>query len=222
MRLIRMGAFLVLGGLTAVGCQNKVHEENKMLWSQNRELQGKLDDAETRARSAPDPAMVAQLQQELANRDQQIAQLQGQLRQPQPGQGAESSSLAGIEVTRDDRAGTLTVNLPGDVLFASGQAVLKDSAKATLNKVASAIKKDYAGKRVFVDGHTDNDPITRTRDKWQDNLALSAERARVVAQYLASQGVQGNLIGTRAFGPTKPKSTKAASRRVEIVVATRD
>jgi chemotaxis protein MotB len=217
-----MGAFVVLGSLTAVGCQNKVHEENKMLWSQNRELQGKLDDAENRARSAPDPAMVAQLQQELASRDQQISQLQAQLRQPQPGQASESSSLAGIEVTRDDRAGTLTVNLPGDVLFASGQAVLKDSAKATLNKVASAIRKDYAGKRIFVDGHTDGDPVTRTKDKWQDNLDLSAERARVVAQYLASQGIQSNLIGTRAFGPTKPKSSKAASRRVEIVVATRD
>ena len=37
--------------------------------------------------------------------------------------------------------GTLTVNVPGDVLFASGKADLKDTAKSTLSKIANAAKK---------------------------------------------------------------------------------
>ena len=100
-------------------------------------------------------------------------------------------------------------------------ATLKDSSKATLNKIAAAIKRDYACKHVFVDGHTDNDPIVKTRGLFEDNLALSAARARVVAQYLISQGIDAKLVDTRAFGPTQPKKSKEASRRVEIVVATR-
>ena len=88
-----------------------------------------------------------------------------------------SDSLAGIEVTKDEKAGTVTVNVPGDVLFLSGQAELKESAKGTLNKVVSALKKDYAGKHILVQGYTDKDPISRTKDKWTDNLDLSAARA---------------------------------------------
>ncbi len=209
-----------LMGLTSVGCQNKLHDENMDLHRQNRELQAKLTDAENRLRQAPDPGQLQSMQQQIAERDAKISELQNQLRQPAPGQTA-ANDLSGIEVTRDDRAGTLTVNLPGDVLFDSGKADLKTSAKATLNKVVAAIKKDYAGKKVLVDGYTDTDPISRTKDKWEDNLDLSAARARSVAKYLTEQGVDPKHVGTRAFGDTKPRGSKPQSRRVEIVVATR-
>jgi len=154
---------------------------------------------------------------------QQNRELQSQLRTPTPAQAqtqtpAETNGLSGIEVTRDDKAGTITVNLPGDVLFQSGRADLKESAKGTLNKVCTAIKKDYPGKKIIVRGYTDTDPISRTKDKWQDNLDLSAARARTVAQYLVQQGVA--KVGTQAFGDTMPRGNKDRSRRVEVVVAT--
>jgi len=213
----------VLGIVTIVsagGCQNKLANERDQLFQQNRELQAKLADANARAAAAPDPATVTQLQQQLAAKDQEIANLQSSLRQPTPG-AAKDDSLAGIEVTRDDRAGTLTVNLPGDVLFASGSADLKTSATATLTKVVNAVKKNYSGKKLFVDGHTDSDPISRTKNKWEDNLDLSAARARTVAKFLESQGINASQVGTRAFGPTSPRGGKASSRRVEIVVVTK-
>jgi len=159
------------------------------------------------------------LQGELAAREAKIAELENQLRQPPPGQ-PHDPSLAGIEVTRDDKAGTVTVNIPGDVLFASGQSELKESSKKTLNQIIRAIKTDFAGKTIMVDGHSDSDPISKTRDKWKDNLDLSAARARTVAAYLKEQGV--TRVGTRAFADTAPKASKAASRRVEIVVQVRD
>src|SRR6185369_16182124 len=122
------------------------------------------------------------------------------------------------ETSFDKATGNMTVNVPGDVLFDAGRATLKDSAKSTLNKIAGAIKHDYAGKHVFVDGHTDSDPITKTKGMWHDNLDLSAARARAVAGYLTSQGLKQGTVDTRAFGSTQPKKTKEASRRVEIVV----
>jgi chemotaxis protein MotB len=209
-------AALVCAGAAATGCQNKLHDENQALWKQNRELQARLNDASA---SKADSAQLAQYQQQLADRDAKIAELQAQLRQPTP--GTNSPGIAGIETSYDAKAGTMTVNLPGDVLFDSGRATLKESAKATLNKIASALRKDYSGKKVMIVGHTDSDPISRTKDKWEDNLDLSAGRARTVSQYLISQGVSSHLIGLRAYGNTAPRSNKSASRRVEIVVAMR-
>jgi len=91
-----------------------------------------------------------------------------------------------------------------------------------MNKIAGAIKKDYAGKHVYVDGHTDSDPITKTKGMWQDNLDLSAARARAPSRSTwSARAWTPKLVDTRAYGATVPKKTKEASRRVEIVVATR-
>lgn len=208
-------ACLILG---QGGCQNKLQEENKALWSQNRELQAKY--AELASSPKSDPQQLTQLQGQIAERDAKIAGLQSQLREPVAGQ-ASDPGIAGIETTFNKATGDMTVNIPGDVLFDAGRASLKDTSRSTLSKIANAIKKDYAGKHVFVDGHTDSDPITRTKGMWQDNLDLSAARARAVAKFMTSEGVDVKLVDTRAFGSTQPKKTKEASRRVEIVVATR-
>ena len=223
MGVVRKGMLVAAMTLTTVagaGCQNKLAEENKQLWQQNRELQAKYGEAANQPKV--DPSQVNALHGEIAARDAKISELEAQLRQPTTGPSAPSQTqLAGIEATMDQATGNLTVNIPGDVLFDAGRASLKESSKATLNKIAAAIKKEYAGKHVFVDGHTDPDPITKTKGMWQDNLDLSAERARAVAKYLSSQGIAQQNVDARAFGSTQPKKNKDASRRVEIVVATR-
>ena len=223
MGVVRKGLLLVavVGLVAGAGCQNKLAEENKQLWAQNRELQARYGEAANQPKA--DPVQLNALQGEIAARDAKISELEAQLRQPTtgPSGGASEAQLAGIEATMDQATGNLTVNIPGDVLFDAGRAALKDSAKATLNKIAGAIKKEYAGKHVFVDGHTDPDPIAKTKGMWRDNLDLSAERARAVAKYLTSQGLEQRNVDTRAFGSTVPKKTKESSRRVEIVVATR-
>src|SRR5258706_8930786 len=126
MRFARIGAALVAGAslLSAAGCQNKVHDENLQLHQQNRELQTQLSDREERLKAAPDPAQLAAMQREIADRDAKIQQLQASLTKPGPG-GTADPGIAGIETTYDAKAGTLTVNLPGDVLFDSGKAMLK-------------------------------------------------------------------------------------------------
>lgn len=204
-----------------LGCQNKVLDENKQLHGQNLELQEQLRQKDGEIASRPQTADVAALQGQLADRDKQIADMQAQLNRPAAGEAATSDSFAGITVTRDTRAGTVTVNVPGDVLFASGDAALKPTAKATLGKIAGVIKKQFSGKKLFVDGFTDTDPITRSKDKWKDNLDLSAARARAVATELATNGIAKNSIGLRAFGDTSPRGSKEKSRRVEIVVVTK-
>jgi flagellar motor protein MotB len=206
--------------ICAQGCANKGADQSAELYKQNADLQAENTRLRQELGQRPDPAAMAQMQQQLAARDARIADLQNQLRTPPPGQ-PQNNAFAGIEVTRNDREGTITVNLPGDVLFDPGKATLKSTAKTSLNKVIAAIKKDYSGKKVLVDGYTDTDPIHHTGDQWEDNLDLSAARARTVAKYLVEQGLEARQVDMRAFGDTKPKVSKSASRRVEIVVATR-
>lgn len=218
MHPLRTGLFVAAFSLLLTGCQNKLHDENARLWEQNRELQDRLAAADARARTAPDPSQLSAMQGEIAARDARIRELEASLQQPTP--GVNAPGIEGIETSYDPVAGTMTVNLPGDVLFDSGKATLKPSAKATLDKIASAVKRDYADRQIFVDGHTDTDPIRKTKNLWEDNLDLSANRAMAVSRYLTSQGLDQKRVIPRAFGQTRPKESKAKSRRVEIVVVT--
>jgi flagellar motor protein MotB len=220
---LRIGAiFLGAISMFAGGCQNQLHDDNMSLHDQNKQLQTELDDArqrladsEGRLAKAPDPAALAQMQSH-------IAELENQLKQTPATAGSAGGSddpaMAGIEAKYDKARGTLTVNLPGAILFEPGKAALKATANPTLDKIAAAIKKDYSSKMIFVDGHTDSDPITRTKDTWEDNWDLAAARANAVRRYLTTHGVDSKKIDLRAFGPNRPKGSKPASRRVEIVV----
>lgn len=208
---------LVALTFVAVGCQNSMKKENDALWQQNRELRERLSESESKLRNATDPAEVMSLRDELAKRDAEIAELKASL-QKQPTEGPKTPGLEGIDASYDAAAGTVTVAIPGNVLFDSGRHLLKSSAKATLDKVAAAIKKSYPGKRVYVDGHTDSDPIRRTKDAYDDNFDLAYERAHAVGTYLMSKGLSEKNLVIRSYGINNPKGSKEASRRVEIVV----
>lgn len=219
----RAGMGLMVLAAAAAGCQSKLYDENQALRNQNIELQDQLGKKDTELAGRPQAQDLASLQGALADRDKQIADLQSQLSKPAAGALPQpETGLSGITVSRDDKAGTVTVNVPGDVLFASGDAAIKTSAEATLDKIAGLIKKEFSGKKLIVDGFTDTDPITRTKDKWKDNLDLSAARSRSVAAYLTEKGgFSKGMVGMRAFGDTMPKGDKQKSRRVEIVVVTK-
>lgn len=173
----------------------------------------------------------AQLEQSLRERDATIAELQrNQAQQVQPSQNeiagggtsrpgrpsGDFGSDVGVDQTRE---GT-RLTIAGDVLFASGQATLKESAKKTLDKVAGELKSSrYNQYSIRVDGYTDSDPIRKS--KWASNEALSEARATAVEKYLASKGVSSSRVTAVGRGSANPKSTKAASRRVEIFILDR-
>ena len=131
-----------------------------------------------------------------------------------------SDELDGLDVTM--RNGELIIAIPNKILFASGKATLNSSAKSTLNKIVNVIQRDYAGRFVRVEGHTDSDPIKRS--SWKDNWDLSGARARSVLLGLISAGLDANLSSFAGYGETRPKadnsskSGKAKNRRVEVVI----
>ena len=162
---------------------------------------------------------IAAMQAELAAREARIKELEA-ARTQSANKDSADPQIAGVASTYDKAKRELTVTLQSDILFAPGSADIRPEAKPSLDKVAAAVKKDYAGKKIRVQGHTDKDPIVHSTDKWIDNMDLSQNRAGAVARYLMLKGVDMKSIVTVGFGDTKPKTTKAQSRRVEIVVVT--
>ena len=118
----------------------------------------------------------------------------------------------------DPSKGTITVTLASDVLFSSGKTTLKSDNQAKLSRIANIIQQQYSSKDISVVGHTDTDPIKKS--KWKDNWELSAQRALAVTRYMVSQGIPPKRLAAVGRGEFHPVATKAQSRRVEIIVHT--
>ncbi len=149
---------------------------------------------------------------------QQLAELQRQMQEGGKG------PFGDLQTTIDSARGTITVTLDNTILFASGKADLKSATSAELDQIASVLLQQYRDKDVSVVGHTDTDPINKTRDQWKDNWELSSERALSVLRYLVKKGIRPERIKAVAAGEFRPvasnstASGKAKNRRVEVVV----
>ena len=210
---------LSLAMLVASGCQNSVKDENERLWQQNRELQARME--ERNAMRGTEPPVVAPQPIPTATAPAPVKPTPAPTPMPPISPTPAPTDLGG-EVTVDPAAGTTTVNFVGDTLFDSGQATLKAGARTSLDKMVAALKQQYAGKPVKVQGHTDSDPIKVS--KWHSNQELSEARAKAVRDYLVQKGVEASRVTAEGFGDSKPKTmdkkSKSQNRRVEIVVLT--
>jgi chemotaxis protein MotB len=126
------------------------------------------------------------------------------------------------EVTRDgDR---LTLELVDKVLFRSGEAVLTKRGQRVLSNVGVALQK-LDDKQIWVQGHTDDVPISETNQAFASNWELSASRALTVVHYLQDEsGVDPRRLAAVGFGEYRPVSRKKKfkNRRIEIVLFPRD
>lgn len=206
-RSVQVGLLLV-GMSPLVGCQyQQLKQENEALWSQNKELQGEL----ARSRLALD-ALESE-RDNLLSRQDQAPQMLTTVAAANTGTGF--AEISGVEAIRT--ADRVTVRVPGDVLFSPGKAKLLKHAKSTLGQIADVIKRDYSSNTVLISGHTDADPIKKS--KWADNLELSLQRAAAVHRYLHDQGADPTRMHAVGKGQWHPQNTKKKSRRVEIEVA---
>ena len=153
----------------------------------------------------------SELSQQLASAQQQVRDLKSR--------GSTSVQPAPSPVISDDQPCTRTLTrLETAGLFSPGSVDIKNEAKAKLRQVARTIKQQYPRNDIWVIGHTDTDPIKKTKTKWKDNWELSAERSLAVTRYLVAQGVDAKQVTAAGRSQFHPLSTKASSRRVEIVV----
>ena len=134
-----------------------------------------------------------------------------------------ASSIGGGAVVRDTAEGPM-VQLPETILFDSGLAKLKTKGEVALEKIAKHLMS-HSSASVRVDGHTDNDPIVKSKYLWESNHHLSAGRALSVLHYLVNKGhIEKNRIHIAGYGPNRPiasnknKAGKMQNRRVEFLI----
>ncbi|HHT9114176.1 MAG: flagellar motor protein MotB [Planctomycetes bacterium] len=113
---------------------------------------------------------------------------------------------------------------PEKILFDSGMAVIKPGGEKALKKMAEFLKEN-ASTFIRVDGHTDSDPILRTKHLWDSNHHLSAARALSVFHFLTkSENIAEGKIHVAGFGPNRPIAANSTSagkkenRRVEFLI----
>ena len=185
-------------------------EISKQLQNTNAELREKLAVREAEAkrlRSDRD----AELEKLKATYDELVGSLKGEI------------EAGEIQIRRmKDR---LSVNLESKVLFDSGKANLKGSGIEVLRRVGAQLAK-IEGKRIQIEGHTDNDPIGgKLKEKFPTNWELSASRALAVVHFLQSEvNIDAQKLSGAGYGEFQPAALndtaegKAVNRRIEIVL----
>ncbi len=132
-------------------------------------------------------------------------------------------SIGGGAAVRDTAEGPM-IQLPETILFDSGLAKLKTKGEIALEKIAKHLSS-HPTAMVRIDGHTDNDPIVKSKYLWESNHHLSAGRALSVLHYLVSKGkIEESRIHIAGYGPNRPissnktKAGKMQNRRVEFLI----
>jgi flagellar motor protein MotB len=132
-----------------------------------------------------------------------------------------NGSIAALTAELDKCKGSrFTMTIEADVLFKPGSNVLSSEGKKILSEAAATIKDKYPDSYITVEGHTDTDPISATKNKWKDNWDLGSGRGNAVLRYLASEGVDETKLASMSYSYHQPvsDSDKSKNRRAVIVV----
>jgi chemotaxis protein MotB len=226
----------------AVGCVPTVAyddllQKHRKTIEINEGLQTKVEDAKRKhdAWTAEKRKLDAELNyyRQLAQAGQEtiekLKQLDASIMRGAQGVGLNISAAAAAE------EGEITVSegkirILGEVLYRTGSHELSSGGRATIAKVATMLQRDeFAGYIIRVDGHTDNQPVRRTKDKYGNNWVLGAWRAYSVLSLLIAKGIPKDRIFLASFGEhTTPRavagqnlgsaSVRRKCRRVEIAL----
>jgi outer membrane protein OmpA-like peptidoglycan-associated protein len=121
----------------------------------------------------------------------------------------------GVSVTRV--GDNITLNMPGNITFATNSADLNATFYEVLNSVSTVVN-EFNQTVIEVAGHTDS---TGTD---QYNQQLSERRASAVAAYLGTRNVRTDRIITVGMGEARPVATndteqgRQQNRRVELTL----
>jgi chemotaxis protein MotB len=205
--------------------QTEYHAENQARRQLEDEVQRKDGEvSDLRSKANEKDSALSELQKTTEEDKTRIAQLQTALDEARKAMGATPEGQNGVEVYRD-REG-IVYRMSDQLLFESGSTDVREAGKKALAKIAAQFKeKNYP--EIRIEGHTDSDPVVRTKEKFPlGNHELAMERALAVYAILVNEDkINSNVLSLAAFGPNHPVAkgesdgAKAKNRRVEIHVA---
>ena len=132
--------------------------------------------------------------------------------------------MAGGDLSVGMESRGLVVTVLDRILFDSGRIELKNSALATLDKLAQVLQTELPANMIYIEGHTDDEPIRLSA--WRSNWELSTARALEVLHYFIDAGnLNPKRLAATGYGefhpvvPNHSPEEKSGNRRVEIVVS---
>jgi chemotaxis protein MotB len=121
----------------------------------------------------------------------------------------------------------ITVRLPGDLLFDSGRAEIKEETLPSLDALVAILNAEIGGMEMLrIEGHADNMPISTPQ--YPNNRILAYDRAYHVYEFLREQmpDVEDRKYSLASFGESRPlegadnatAEGRAQNRRVDLVL----
>ncbi|MBE5934356.1 MAG: chemotaxis protein [Lachnospiraceae bacterium] len=130
-----------------------------------------------------------------------------------------------VDLAMDKNFFYVKLSISGSLLFSSGHAEIKEESKVLLDRIGT-ILKNYQGNLIKIEGHTDNVPITKSKE-YTDNMELSYARAYEVWKYMVNEKKlepkRLEASGRSEYDPVADNSTskgRAVNRRVEFKIYT--
>lgn len=108
-----------------------------------------------------------------------------------------------------------------NIFFDFNESTLRSESTAELDRVITILEKE-PGMRIEISGHTDN------KGSKEYNLHLSEERAKTVANYLISKGIDSSRVEYKGYAFEEPiadnetEEGRQLNRRVEFKVLSKD
>lgn len=140
------------------------------------------------------------------------------------GQAQKGNIEDDLTVNMDKNYTYVQVSLSGAILFDSGTAEIKKSARSLISKVGDILQM-YDDHMIKIEGHTDNVPISSSQ--YKSNRWLSTARATQVCEYLEKykklKPENLEATGRGEYEPVASNKTekgRAQNRRVEIKIYT--
>lgn len=220
-RILRRRPALLLGLLclviSASGCTSP-EAFRQALDERDQEIQALREErAELKRERQALLASVDSLGSELRDANSRLVQ------RPEPVEAAAHPGLTSLGVDYSYRGGLAVITIPSAISFPSGLADLSKEGKKALRAVAGVLKAEHGTGVYYIEGHTDSDPIVKS--KFETNRALSLARATAVHGFLVEEcdipDEQCVVVGHGQYRPRDPgtsSAAKAKNRRVEIVV----
>ena len=175
-------------------------------------------------------ALLSQKKNELSERERTINELQdminAQNEKVKQLLNSVKDALLGFstdELTVREKDGKVYVAMSDKLLFQSGSARLDKRGEEALGKLAEVLNKQ-TDIDVFIEGHTDNNPINTVqfKDNWDLSVIRATSVVRILIKNYGVNPLQIQPSGRGEYMPVDDNETaegRSKNRRTEIIMA---
>jgi chemotaxis protein MotB len=176
--------------------------------------------------------LIAQKDSEIAAMQQEIDELQGQVRSQEQLNEELERALANLrekeQIWIEEKKDLTHITLDGSVTFPTASAELTADGRDIIEAIWRVLE-NYPDREILIEGHTDSRQIAPSyRHKYKSNWELSSARAHTILHFVLDKfGGNPEKTGAVGYGEHRPLADnttsegRAVNRRVVITVGSK-